>query len=150
MHRLRHYGPEPCLTEKGSIGDSTSFYQLTHFFPMHSFSYGFLMFSGGRERVHWERMQAWTNCAPNVDRANVDEARSIFWARTFCLKKKKKKSFDLLISSQTDKSMKKLQWIPDTIVSTSVLVLFLCLHIWWCQNWFIYSRIEKHLINCMH
>ena len=33
---------------------------LTHFFPMHPFSntffYGFLMFSGGRERVHWERM----------------------------------------------------------------------------------------------
>ena len=28
-------------------------YQLTHSFPMHP--YGFLMFSGGRERVYWER-----------------------------------------------------------------------------------------------
>ena len=42
-------------------------FSLTHSFPMHPFStsppsenirkpYGFLMFSGGRERVHWERM----------------------------------------------------------------------------------------------
>ena len=34
---------------------------LTHSFPMHPFStpylpYGFLMFSVGRERVRWERM----------------------------------------------------------------------------------------------
>ena len=34
---------------------------LTHLFPMHSFStswkpYGFLMFSGDRERVQWEQM----------------------------------------------------------------------------------------------
>ena len=27
---------------------------LTHLFSMHP--YGFLMFSGGRERVYWERM----------------------------------------------------------------------------------------------
>ena len=27
---------------------------LTHLFPIHH--YGFLMFSGGRERVHWEQM----------------------------------------------------------------------------------------------
>ena len=37
---------------------------LTHLFPMHAFStpenirkpQGFLMFSGGRESVHWEQM----------------------------------------------------------------------------------------------
>ena len=29
-------------------------YALTHSWPMHP--YGFLMFSGGRERVHWKRM----------------------------------------------------------------------------------------------
>ena len=37
---------------------------LTHLFPMHLFStpenirksYGFLMFSGGRESVYWEQM----------------------------------------------------------------------------------------------
>ena len=37
---------------------------LTHSFPMQPFSapenirkpYGVLMFSGGRERIHWERM----------------------------------------------------------------------------------------------
>ena len=36
-------------------------YTLTHSFPVHPFSnhwkpYGFLMFSGARERVHWEQM----------------------------------------------------------------------------------------------
>ena len=38
--------------------------RLTHLFPMHPLSnpenirksYGFLMFSGGRERMHWEQM----------------------------------------------------------------------------------------------
>ena len=27
-----------------------------HVKPRESYTYGFLMFSGGRERVHWERM----------------------------------------------------------------------------------------------
>ena len=47
-----------------------SLQSLTHLFPMHPFStfstfenirkpYGFLMFSGGRERVHWEQMDHW-------------------------------------------------------------------------------------------
>ena len=35
-------------------------------------------------------------------------------------------------------------------VNISLLVIFCCLHIWWCQNWLIYSWIEKHLINCLH
>ena len=37
---------------------------------------------------------------------------------------KKKNSFDLHISSQKDKIIKKLQWISNTILSTSVLVIF--------------------------
>ena len=41
---------------------------LTHLFPMHPFSivwkyYGFLMFSGGRKKVHWEQVgyNIWNN-----------------------------------------------------------------------------------------
>ena len=34
---------------------------------------------------------------------------------------KEKKSLDLQISSQIDQTMKKLQWIPNTIVNTTVL-----------------------------
>ena len=37
---------------------------------------------------------------------------------------KKKNSFDLHISSQKDKIIKKLQWVSNTILSTSVLVIF--------------------------
>ena len=37
---------------------------------------------------------------------------------------KKKNSFDLHISSQKDKIIKKLQRISNTILSTSVLVIF--------------------------
>ena len=51
---------------------------------------------------------------------------------------------------QIDKTMKKLQWIPNTeVMSTSVPVIFWCLHIWWWQNWFILSRIEKYLTACI-
>ena len=63
----------------------------------------------------------------------TSEVHPSFWKRTFYLVKKKN-WFDLPISSQTDKTMKKLQWIPKTIVSTSVLVIFWFLHIEWCQN----------------
>ena len=59
--------------------------------------------------------------------------RPIFWAYTFSLGKKKI-SFDLIISSHKDKAMTKLQWIPNTIVSISVLVICWYLHIWWCQT----------------
>ena len=65
------------------------------------------------------------------------------------LRCKKEKLINLQISSQVDKAMKKLQWIPNTIANTSVLVIFLCLHIWRGQNWFIYSGIEKQLIVCI-
>ena len=34
--------------------NSITFDELTHLFPMHSFSTP--MFSGGRERVNWEQM----------------------------------------------------------------------------------------------
>ena len=78
----------------------------------------------------------------------TSEARPIFRAYTFSFVKKKN-IFDLQISSQIDKTIKKLQWIPNTIVSTSVFVTFWCLHIWWCQNWFIYPWIEKKLIACI-
>ena len=84
--------------------------------------------------------QAWANCSPDADR--VRSGAHIL----LC----KKNSFDLQISSQIDKIIKKLQWIPNTIVSTNVLAIFWCLHIWWCQKWFIYSWIEKYLINCLH
>ena len=38
-------------------------------------------------------------------------------------------SFDLQITSQIDKRMRKLEWILNTIVNISVLVIFCCLHI---------------------
>ena len=59
-------------------------------------------------------------------------------AHTFCLVQKKN-SFDLKIFQicQIDKTMKNLHWIPNTIVSTSMLALFWSFHFWWCQNWFI-------------
>ena len=51
----------------------------------------------------------------------------------------KKFSFDLQITSQIDKKMKKSEWILNTIVIISTLVIFCCLNIWWCQSWLIYS-----------
>ena len=33
--------------------------------------------------------------------------------------------------------MKSFQWISNTIVSTSVFVIFCSLQVWWCQNWFL-------------
>ena len=53
----------------------------------------------------------------------TSEAHSIFRARTFC-QVKKKKTLDLQISSQIDKTVKKLHWIPNTIVNTIVPVIF--------------------------
>ena len=55
------------------------------------------------------RLQVWTSCAPDADRASkISEARPIFRACKFCLVKKIN-SFDLQISSQVDKRIKKLQ-----------------------------------------
>ena len=38
--------------------------------------------------------------------------------------KKKKKTLDLQVFSRKGKAMKKLQWIPDTIINTNVLEYF--------------------------
>ena len=50
------YGANICLRTLYKSGLTEV--SLTHSFPMPPFSthFGFLMFSGGRERVHWERM----------------------------------------------------------------------------------------------
>ena len=50
----------------------------------------------------------------------TSETHPIFRAHTFCLIKKKK-SLDLQVFSRIGTTMKKLQWIPNTIVNTSVL-----------------------------
>ena len=68
--------------------------------------------------------QAWTNWAPNTDRALsvVHHLRGtpIFRARTFCLAKRKN-PFDLQLISQIGKRITVLQWILNTIVNISVL-----------------------------
>ena len=46
----------------------------------------------------------------------TSETRPIFWARTFCLAKKKE-TLDLQVFSRIGKSLKKLQWIPNTIMN---------------------------------
>ena len=58
----------------------------------------------------------------------TSKARPNFRVRTFCLVKKNK-SLDLLIFSRIGKTMKKLQWIPNTILNTMYLI-FWCLYIW--------------------
>ena len=59
----------------------------------------------------------------------TSEMRLIFRVRTVCFVKKKN-SFDLQISNQIDKPMKKSQWISNSNVSKE-------------------SRIQKYLINCL-
>ena len=77
----------------------------------------------------------------------TSEAHPIFRAHILSCKNS---LIDLQISNKIGKTKKRLLWIANTIVSTSVLVRFWCLLSWWCNNWFIYSRIEKCLINCLH
>ena len=99
-------------------------------------------------------LQAWTNCAPDAYQArsglqNLWDALDFLGAQ-FLLCKKQKKLLDLQVFSQIGKTMKKLQWISNAIMKTSLLViLWWSLHIRWPQNWFICSWIEKHLINCL-
>ena len=47
-----------CVYRGKKCSGSENIIALTHMFPLHPFStpYGFLMFSGGRERVHGEQM----------------------------------------------------------------------------------------------
>ena len=53
----------------------------------------------------------------------TSETRPIFRANTFCLVKRKK-ILDLQVFSQIGKIIKKLQWIPNTMINTSVLECF--------------------------
>ena len=59
-------------------------YWLTHTFPMHPFSNlwrGFLMFSGGRERVHWERM----GYGSNPSKAYIFHQLTFILFRQYCI-----------------------------------------------------------------
>ena len=61
---------------------------------------------------------------PNIDNTEATQSGpgQTFKRAHFALKRKN--SFDLHISSQIDKIIKKLQWISNTILSTSVLGIF--------------------------
>ena len=50
----------------------------------------------------------------------ISDTRPIFRAGTFCLVEKKK-PLDLQDFSQIGKTMKKLQWVPNTIMNTNLL-----------------------------
>ena len=58
LHQKRLMGRLGLLYKVLSTKQSAHVHELTHLFPMHPFSlpYGFLMFSGVRERLHWEQM----------------------------------------------------------------------------------------------
>ena len=70
-------------------------------------------------------LQAWTNCAPDVEQMLTDidqKSHPIFQEYRFFLRKKEK-ILDMQIFSQIGKAMKKLQLIPNTIVNTSVVAI---------------------------
>ena len=59
---------------------------------------------------------------------------------------KTKLIINLQVFSRIGKTMKKWQWISNTIMNTNLLATFrLTWHIWWRQNCFICIRIGKHL-----
>ena len=72
-------------------------------------------------------LQAWTNCAPDTERARSG-AQNLWdvpdFSGTHMLPCKKKKTLDLQVFRQIDKSIEKLQWIPSTIMNTNVLGCF--------------------------
>ena len=73
----------------------------------------------------------------------TSEARPIFWARIFCLKKRKiyfiyKYTVKKIKQSGNSKYYREHQCTFNNIWDH---------HIWWSQNWFLYSWIEKHLID---
>ena len=89
-----------------------------------------------------QALEAWTNCAPvpigRTQARKTSEAHPIFWANTFCFVKKKK-SFDLQISSQVYKRMKKLQWNKkawfwDNFFLFQIFQTFGNLEIWFSVN----------------
>ena len=81
-------------------------------------------------------------CPMPIGRARAhktSEMRPIFRARTYCLVKIKK-TLDLQFASRIAKTMKMLQWTPNTIMYTILPVIYReSLHIRLCQNCFIYS-----------
>ena len=81
--------------------------------------------------------------------SKTSEACPIFRARTFCLVKKKN-LFDLQITSQIDKRIKKLQWILNTIVNISVLVIFCCLHVCVCGCACVYVYVCVYMCVCVY
>ena len=73
-------------------------------------------------------MEAWINCAPDADRVrsskqNLWDAPDVSDAHILT-RKKEKKILNLQVFSQTSKTMKKLQAVPNTIMNTSLLVVF--------------------------
>ena len=76
------------------------------------------------------RSLEWQNVVQRICRTRNISSRSsaqghakpdtglIFWARTFCFGKKKK-ILNLDVFGWTGKTMKKLQWVPDTIINTN-------------------------------
>ena len=73
----------------------------------------------------------------------TSQAHSIFRAHTFCLVKRK--NITLQIFSRIRKTMKNVQWIPDVIVSTSVLVIFTYLMarklVYLLMDWEIFNQL---------
>ena len=70
--------------------------------------------------------QAWTNYAPDADRVrsgaeNPWDAPDFSDAHILLYKKK---TLDLQVFSGIGKTMKKLNWIPNTIMNTSLPVIF--------------------------
>ena len=54
----------------------------------------------------------------------TSETRPIFWARTFSLAKMKKTSLNIRVFRWIGKTIKKLQWIPNTTTNISGLESF--------------------------
>ena len=67
--------------------------------------------------------------------------RARFFGRAHFALQKRKNYIDLQIYSRISKTMRKLRWIPNTIVNTWVLVIFQCSYIWWHQNCFICTSV---------
>ena len=73
--------------------------------------------------IHFNHRQAWTNCGPEVSQ-EFDVTGAQFLDACI-LHFKKEKYLDLLIFSRIGKPIKQLQWISNTIVNTSVFVMFM-------------------------
>ena len=72
-------------------------------------------------------LQAWANCLADADWArwgtqNLQDVLNLSGTHIFPCKKKK--TLNLQVFSWIGKTIKKLQWIPNTIINTSVLEYF--------------------------